>query len=105
MLLLCFTLIIKLCNKDLCSNLLQDCPSLCSVVHADPVMTDTVVGASLHGRRGSLTTDLHTAEAVGAVTSLCTLPQVFLAQILTGLEYVQVSSHQGNGVLPSVAVR
>ena len=56
------------------------------MVHADAVMTDTVVGVALCGLRGAVTRDLHTAQAVGTITSLHTLPQVFLAQIYSVLE-------------------
>ena len=52
-----------------------------SVVHADPVMTDAVVVGGLCWLGGSVTSDLHAAQAVGTVSSLHTLPKVFLAQI------------------------
>ena len=53
------------------------------MVHADAVMTDTVVGVGIYGLGGSVTTDLHTTQAVGAIANLRTLPEVFLAQIYT----------------------
>ena len=72
------------------------------MVHADAVMTDTVVGVGLCGLRGAVTSDLHTAQTVGAITGLHTLPQVFLAQIYS---VFRVLSGQGGGcLLPSVAV-
>ena len=51
------------------------------MVHADPVMTDAVVGGGLRGLGGSVTSDLHAAQAMGTVPSLHTLPKVFLAHI------------------------
>ena len=94
MLLLCFTLIIlnyvmnaiKIYAPTfykivlLCYLLAQ-----VSMVHADAVMTDAVVVVGPSGLRGSVTSDLHTAQAVGAIASLHTFTKVFLAQIYTML--------------------
>ena len=65
------------------------------MVHADPVMTDAVVGLALGWLGGSVTTDLHTAQAVGAVSSSNALPQVFLAHIYISIYYT-VLSDQGS---------